>query len=83
MRVIAEQAAKAKGIPALALGDKLKWEAAHLFEDVLLGTLGLHVTPVIVAASDWSYVYVRLADGSSTVRGPEHHWSLRTSTISP
>jgi glucose/mannose transport system substrate-binding protein len=31
---------KAKGIPALALGDKLKWEAAHLFEDVLLGTLG-------------------------------------------
>jgi glucose/mannose transport system substrate-binding protein len=31
---------KAKGIPALALGDKLKWEAVHLFEDVLLGTLG-------------------------------------------
>jgi glucose/mannose transport system substrate-binding protein len=31
---------KAKGIPAIALGDKLKWEAAHLFEDVLLGTLG-------------------------------------------
>jgi glucose/mannose transport system substrate-binding protein len=24
----------------LALGDKLKWEAAHLFEDVLLGSLG-------------------------------------------
>jgi glucose/mannose transport system substrate-binding protein len=31
---------KAEGIPALALGDKLKWEAAHLFEDVLLGSLG-------------------------------------------
>ncbi len=31
---------KAKNIPALALGDKDKWEAAHLFEDVLLGTVG-------------------------------------------
>ena len=47
--------------------------------DTGLATLGLHVTPVIAAASDWSYVYVRLAEGNSTVRGPEHHWSLRTS----
>lgn len=31
---------KAAGIAPLALGDKLKWEAAHLFEDVLLGSLG-------------------------------------------
>jgi glucose/mannose transport system substrate-binding protein len=31
---------KAKGVVPLALGDKLKWEAAHLFEDVLLGSLG-------------------------------------------
>lgn len=31
---------KAKGIAPLALGDKNKWEAAHLFEDILLGTLG-------------------------------------------
>lgn len=34
------QKLKAKGIAPLALGDKLKWEAAHLFEDVLLGVLG-------------------------------------------
>jgi len=33
-------ALKAKGITPLALGDQNKWEAAHLFEDVLLGTLG-------------------------------------------
>ncbi|MDR7400497.1 MAG: ABC transporter substrate-binding protein [Armatimonadota bacterium] len=31
---------KAKGVTPLSLGDKLKWEAAHLFEDVLLATLG-------------------------------------------
>jgi glucose/mannose transport system substrate-binding protein len=31
---------QAEGIAPLALGDKLKWEAAHLFEDVLLGSLG-------------------------------------------
>jgi len=31
---------KAKGITPLALGDKDKWEAAHLFEDVLLAVLG-------------------------------------------
>jgi glucose/mannose transport system substrate-binding protein len=31
---------KAKGIAPLALGDKNKWEAAHLFEDILLATLG-------------------------------------------
>ncbi|MGH2437575.1 MAG: ABC transporter substrate-binding protein, partial [bacterium] len=31
-------ALKAKGITPLALGDKNKWEAAHLFEDVLLAT---------------------------------------------
>ncbi len=31
---------KAKGITPLALGDKDKWEAAHLFEDVLLAILG-------------------------------------------
>lgn len=29
-------ALKAKGITPLALGDKNKWEAAHLFEDILL-----------------------------------------------
>ena len=33
-------ALRAKGIAPLALGDKNKWEAAHLFEDVLLGALG-------------------------------------------
>ncbi len=33
-------ALKAKGITPLALGDKNKWEAAHLFEDILLATLG-------------------------------------------
>ena len=33
-------ALKAKGIAPLALGDKNKWEAAHLFEDILLATLG-------------------------------------------
>ncbi len=31
---------KGKGITPLALGDKDKWEAAHLFEDVLLAVLG-------------------------------------------
>jgi glucose/mannose transport system substrate-binding protein len=31
---------KAKGITPLALGDKNKWEAAHLLEDTLLATLG-------------------------------------------
>lgn len=30
----------AKGITPLALGDKEPWTAVHLFEDVLLGTLG-------------------------------------------
>lgn len=34
------EALKAKGITPLALGDKDKWEAAHLFEDVLLAVLG-------------------------------------------
>jgi len=34
-------ALKAKGIAALALGDKNKWEAAHLFEDILLATIGV------------------------------------------
>jgi glucose/mannose transport system substrate-binding protein len=33
-------ALKAKGITPLSLGDKNKWEAAHLFEDILAGTLG-------------------------------------------
>jgi len=33
-------ALKAKGITPLALGDKNKWEAAHLFEDILLSALG-------------------------------------------
>src|SRR5256886_2423920 len=33
-------ALRAKSITPLALGDKNKWEAAHLFEDVLLGALG-------------------------------------------
>jgi glucose/mannose transport system substrate-binding protein len=33
-------ALKAKGITPLALGDKNKWEAAHLFEDILVATLG-------------------------------------------
>lgn len=33
-------ALKAKGITPLALGDKNKWEASHLFEDVLAATLG-------------------------------------------
>lgn len=33
-------ALKAKGITPLALGDKNKWEAAHLFEDILAATLG-------------------------------------------
>jgi glucose/mannose transport system substrate-binding protein len=31
---------KAKGIAPLSLGDKNKWEAAHLFEDILVATLG-------------------------------------------
>jgi glucose/mannose transport system substrate-binding protein len=31
---------KAKGIAPLSLGDKNKWEAAHLFEDILVSTLG-------------------------------------------
>ncbi len=31
---------KSKGITPLALGDKDKWEAAHLYEDVLLAVLG-------------------------------------------
>lgn len=34
------EALKAKGIAPLALGDKNKWEAAHLFEDILVATLG-------------------------------------------
>jgi glucose/mannose transport system substrate-binding protein len=34
-------ALKAKGIAPLALGDKNKWEAAHLFEDILLATIGV------------------------------------------
>nr|WP_249435950.1 ABC transporter substrate-binding protein [Paenibacillus sp. Marseille-Q4541] len=33
-------ALKAKGITPLALGDKEPWTATHLFESVLLGTLG-------------------------------------------
>jgi len=33
-------ALKAKGIVALALGDKEGWEAGHTFETVLVGTLG-------------------------------------------
>lgn len=33
-------ALSAKGITPLALGDKEPWTAVHLFEDVLLGTLG-------------------------------------------
>ncbi len=31
---------KSKGITPLSLGDKNKWEAAHLFEDILAATLG-------------------------------------------
>ena len=31
---------KAKGVTPLALGDKEPWAATHLFETVLLGTLG-------------------------------------------
>lgn len=31
---------KMKGIAPLALGDKNKWEAAHLFEDILVASLG-------------------------------------------
>lgn len=31
---------KGKGIAPLSLGDKNKWEAAHLFEDVLVAVLG-------------------------------------------
>ncbi len=31
---------KSKGITPLALGDKNKWEAAHLFEDILASVLG-------------------------------------------
>jgi len=34
------QTLRSKGITPLALGDKNKWEAAHLFEDVLLASLG-------------------------------------------
>jgi glucose/mannose transport system substrate-binding protein len=34
------QRLKARGIPALALGDKLKWEAGHLFETILLAAAG-------------------------------------------
>ncbi len=34
------EALKAKGITPLALGDNGPWAAAHLFEDVLAGTLG-------------------------------------------
>jgi glucose/mannose transport system substrate-binding protein len=33
-------ALKARGITPLSLGDKNKWEAAHLFEDVLISVLG-------------------------------------------
>lgn len=33
-------ALRTRGITPLALGDENKWEAAHLFEDVLLGALG-------------------------------------------
>jgi glucose/mannose transport system substrate-binding protein len=33
-------ALKAKGVTPLALGDKNKWEASHLFEDILAATLG-------------------------------------------
>ncbi|MDR7486092.1 MAG: ABC transporter substrate-binding protein [Armatimonadota bacterium] len=33
-------ALKARGITPLSLGDKNKWEAAHLFEDILLASLG-------------------------------------------
>ncbi|MEK5060709.1 ABC transporter substrate-binding protein [Paenibacillus sp. FSL H7-0326] len=36
----AADALKAKGITPLALGDKEPWAATHLFETVLLGTLG-------------------------------------------
>jgi glucose/mannose transport system substrate-binding protein len=36
---VAEQL-KAKGVTPLALGDKEPWTATHLFESVLLGTLG-------------------------------------------
>nr|WP_245809728.1 ABC transporter substrate-binding protein [Cohnella massiliensis] len=34
------EALKAKGVTPLALGDKEPWAATHLFETVLLGTLG-------------------------------------------
>jgi len=34
------EALKAKGITPLALGDNGPWAAAHLFEDILAGTLG-------------------------------------------
>ncbi|MFZ5824327.1 MAG: ABC transporter substrate-binding protein [Bacillota bacterium] len=34
------EALKAKGITPLSLGDKEPWTSVHLFEDVLLGTLG-------------------------------------------
>jgi glucose/mannose transport system substrate-binding protein len=34
------QRLKARGIAPLALGDKLKWEAAHLFETILLAAAG-------------------------------------------
>jgi glucose/mannose transport system substrate-binding protein len=34
------EALKAKGVTPLALGDKNKWEAAHLFEDILVASLG-------------------------------------------
>lgn len=60
---------KAKGITPLALGDKDKWEAAHLFEDVLLAVLGpAGYSGLWTGATSWSGEGVKQAlDAYATI----------------
>jgi glucose/mannose transport system substrate-binding protein len=58
-------ALKAKGITPLALGDNGIWAATHLFESVLLGTMGPEK-------------YRGLWDGSTDWNGPEVKQALET-----
>ena len=56
------EAAKAKGMACLALGDNGVWAATHLFETVLIGTLGPEKYKGLwTGATDWNGAEVKQA----------------------
>jgi len=53
------------GYTALSMGDKNKWTAAHLFEDVMLSQYG-------------AYKYNKLWNGEQSFNSPQLTWALET-----